>query len=281
MVHALRDDYNSFYFNRSPRNIIQLQFGEEQLSKEIHLTDPNDCLTLDWLLICLKEYHYQDASAWLASLITSKTKVAAIRNGIHLKDHLLAYAREENILEVSIDCPTQQQDTGVYWQLRKGLLKIEDGALGADFTTFFNSRLLATQNISDFKTASWKKLIESSALGAVLTLCGQTCHVFQDSKLVDLYQQLAMESIAVAKADGAAIGLNFIDELLEKLHSYPPDKGSSMLTDRLAGRPLEVDAKNGAISRLGAHLEIATPTNDWVAAILRNYDSTKHNKDKC
>jgi 2-dehydropantoate 2-reductase len=53
----------------------------------------------------------------------------------------------------------------------------------------------------------------------------------------------------------------------------PPDLGTSMLFDRLAGRRLEWEARNGVVARLGARHGIPTPVTDAVCAELRALDA--------
>jgi 2-dehydropantoate 2-reductase len=53
----------------------------------------------------------------------------------------------------------------------------------------------------------------------------------------------------------------------------PPDLGTSMLFDRLAGRPLEWEARNGVISRLGARHGIPTPASDGIVRALQALDA--------
>jgi 2-dehydropantoate 2-reductase len=48
----------------------------------------------------------------------------------------------------------------------------------------------------------------------------------------------------------------------------PDDAGSSILTDRRAGRALEWEARNGAIGRLGRRHGGPTPVSDTIAALL-------------
>jgi ketopantoate reductase len=48
----------------------------------------------------------------------------------------------------------------------------------------------------------------------------------------------------------------------------PEEAGTSMLADRRLGLPLEVDARNGAVARIGARHGIATPLNKALAALL-------------
>ena len=47
-----------------------------------------------------------------------------------------------------------------------------------------------------------------------------------------------------------------------------PDAVKSMLADRQAGRPMEIDARNGVVVRLGRRHGIPTPVNEMVVALL-------------
>ena len=49
----------------------------------------------------------------------------------------------------------------------------------------------------------------------------------------------------------------------------PPEVGTSMYFDRLAGRPLEVEALTGAIVAAGQRLGIPTPLNGALLTLLR------------
>src|SRR5690606_14916663 len=60
---------------------------------------------------------------------------------------------------------------------------------------------------------------------------------------------------------------------VQNLGGKIPNARPSMLLDSLAGRHGEIDAINGAISRLGAELGVSTPTNDVVVAIVKAKES--------
>ena len=64
-----------------------------------------------------------------------------------------------------------------------------------------------------------------------------------------------------------------VEEIVGLLAALPPDQGTSMLFDRLAGRRLEWEARNGVITRLGAHHAIPTSVSDRVTAQLAALDS--------
>jgi 2-dehydropantoate 2-reductase len=53
------------------------------------------------------------------------------------------------------------------------------------------------------------------------------------------------------------------------------DRNNSMLADRLAGRPMEIEARNGVIVRLGEKHGIPTPLNRMAVALLRAGESVQ------
>ncbi len=269
-------DNELFFYSRTQKKRLKIisekaEF-EIQAKVETSVIEPPK---LDWLIICLKEYHYSDAKEWFLKLINTDTKIAVVRNGLRLKQPLLAFTTENNILECIIDAPTESHDTGFYQLLKKPTITAQNSDLADAFKNLFNENQFDINLTSDFKTESWQKLIESSALGAILCLSGETCWIFKDKNLRDLHQKIIEESLVVAKADGAIIESDFTYQMMHKLSNYPQTKGSSMLTDRLNRNPIELNAKNGIIAELGRELNVKTPLNDLMIHLMKHTDSPK------
>lgn len=266
-----------YYFSRRPQNTLNLiqENSKIQIPAKVQ-TNATEVPQLDWLIICLKAYHYKGAKDWFEDLIHPNLKIAVIRNGIKLKSPLLKWIAENQILECMIDCPTERDAEGYYKPLKNPLISVPKGELATDFESLFKDTAIRLQQMDDFKTANWEKLCESSALGAVLCLTGETCWIFEDEKMITLYTDLMQEAIAVAKADGALIKPHFLNDMLVKLKAYPKTKGSSMLTDRIMGNPIELEAKNGIISTLGKQYGIKTPVNDLFVKLLTHTNQSKH-----
>ncbi|MBL4649291.1 MAG: hypothetical protein JKY03_06125 [Aureispira sp.] len=269
-----------YYYNRSPRKAIELQYEEDVIYQSITCqTKLEKKIGLDWLIICLKEHQYTNIEIWLSKLTTPLTKVVVLRNGINLKKSIDNYCQDNPILEAIIDCPTQALGVGRYQQLKRAKITVSDSDLGLEFATLFETKGLVVQPCSDFKTESWKKVCESASLGAILCLSGTTCWIFKDPKIRQIYLELLNESILVARADGAQISALFKPQMLEKIDQYPMSKSSSMLSDRLSGQRIELGAKNGIISNLSKVYKIATPLNDWACTLLKytNVNSSEPN----
>jgi len=76
------------------------------------------------------------------------------------------------------------------------------------------------------------------------------------------------ECLAVARAEGAELGDEVPQAILDKFQASPADMGTSILTDREAGRPLEWDIRNGVVSRRGRAHGIPTPISDVLVPLL-------------
>ena len=76
------------------------------------------------------------------------------------------------------------------------------------------------------------------------------------------------EATAVARADGVALPDKVVARTLAFLDGLPPESTASMQRDIDAGRPSELEAQNGAVSRRGKRLGVPTPVHDFIYAAL-------------
>lgn len=127
--------------------------------------------------------------------------------------------------------------------------------------------------VADFRTEAWRKLC-FNATAAPMVLACRRAEVFQEPEQLALARALAEECVAVGRAEGARIGPETVEEIVDRLAALPPDLGTSMLFDRLAGRRLEWDARNGVIARLGERHGIPTPASARVSAELAALDAS-------
>ena len=119
----------------------------------------------------------------------------------------------------------------------------------------------------DFPTQAWHKLAVNAVAG-LMALTGRRAAMFRRPDIRALARSLALETLAVARAEGADLPDAVADELLEWMDGLPDDAGTSILADREAGRPLEWDARNGVVARLGARHGVPTPVSDVIVPLL-------------
>jgi 2-dehydropantoate 2-reductase len=72
----------------------------------------------------------------------------------------------------------------------------------------------------------------------------------------------------VGRAEGAKLEDSIPDEIVGRMKRGPRDAGNSIYADRKAGRPMEYDARNGVIVRLGKKHGIGAPMNQVMVTLL-------------
>jgi 2-dehydropantoate 2-reductase len=121
----------------------------------------------------------------------------------------------------------------------------------------------------DFGTLAWRKLLINAVANPMTALTLQRQAVLRHADICGLCLAVLEEAAAVGRADGARLPADEAARTMETLLSYPGEAGTSMYFDRLAGRPLEVEALTGAIVAAGERLGVVTPLNRALLGLLR------------
>ncbi len=254
---------------RSPMDelVVRVPGGGAIEARPQVLVDPARAVPVDWVLATTKTYDTDGARRWIAKLLGPRTCVAIIQNGVEHLQRFADLVPPERALPVIIDIPAERTAPGRIRQRRHGSITAPSGALGQRFAALFAGTPLAPELTDDFLSAAWRKLALNSA-AVVSALTQRPAGVVQNAGAAALMRAIAQESVLVGRAMGARLADTLPDEVLERLRASAPESINSLLADRLAGRPLEVDARNGVIVRLGAQHGIATPLNAMAVAIL-------------
>jgi 2-dehydropantoate 2-reductase len=72
------------------------------------------------------------------------------------------------------------------------------------------------------------------------------------------------EILALAHARGVPLPDDQVATTVSVIDAVPPEITASMQRDILSGRPSELEAQNGAVVRLGAVANVATPTHAFI-----------------
>jgi 2-dehydropantoate 2-reductase len=227
-----------------------------------------DARPVEWVLLCTKAHQTVSAAEWLRAL--SPAKIAVLQNGIEHVARVAPIAHGAAIVPVIVRCPAQPLAPGEVNQQGPASLAVGDDALGVEFATLFEGTRVAVSRTRDFLTESWVKLCQNAVNGAVCGLTVRTIAVMRDALVAEFARNLALECIAVARAEGAKLDASLADKIVAQMLSIPDAEhhGNSLYYDRIAGRPLEFEARNGVIVRLARKHGIATPLADAAYALL-------------
>ena len=196
--------------------------------------------------------------------------MAVLQNGVEHRERFAAYVRSELIVPVVVDCPVERQKDGTVLQRGAMQMKVEEDLLGKEFAQLFAGTKAEIELTDDFLTAAWRKLCVNAA-GVIPALLMQPAGVLRDEALGKVALDIVAECVAVGRAEGARLEDSMGRQVLDGYRAQPPDSINSMLADRMAGRPMEIDARNGVIVRKGEKHGIGTPANRMAVALLQAF----------
>jgi len=230
-------------------------------------TSPSEAFEVDWVIVATKAYDVAGTAKWLEQLGSNGAPVAVLQNGVEHRERFAPYVPIEKILPVMVDCPAERPAPDRVRQRGVMHLKVPDTALGREFVKLFAGTPADATTVPDFLSVVWRKLCFNSA-GVLSALVLQPAGVVREEAMGEVALEIIRECAAVARAEGATLEENIADTVLAAQRAAPADSVNSMLADRQAGRPVEIDARNGVIVRLGQKHGIPTPANSMAVALI-------------
>jgi 2-dehydropantoate 2-reductase len=232
---------------------------------------PTSAEPFDLVLFSVKAHQVLAAGPRLRDLCGPATLVAALQNGVEQADATRPFAGEATVLPVVAHCSSEAVAPGAV-RARTGLrMIVPAGADGGRFAACFDPRRATVERVDDWTTAAWRKLCGNLPTG-LAALVGRDAPIFRSAELRDLARRLVLEGLRVARAAGARLDDAFADEVAARFAEGDMSGRSSIVLDRLAGRPLEWDARNGVVRRLGALHGVPTPITDVLVPLLAACD---------
>lgn len=232
-----------------------------------NVTLPDAIESVDWVVVATKAYDVEGAAKWLPALCAAGAPIAVAQNGVEHRERFAPYLDPARILPVIVECPVERADDGNVRVRGTACMRVEDQPLGYEFAALFAGSSAKIEPETDFVSAAWRKLCLNT-VGALNALTLKPTGVLRDEAVGRLAMAMVAESVRVARAHGAVLSDSLGEEILAHYRSHPPDGVNSLLADRLAGRRMETDARNGAVVRIGEKHGIPTPLNRMAVTLL-------------
>jgi len=231
------------------------------------LTEPAQATPAEWVLIATKAYDVVGTSRWLDCLCQPDTLVAVLQNGVEHIERFAPYLPSERIVPVMVDCPAERLRPGYIRQRGPDRMVVTAGRSGEAFINLFARTPIDVSASADFRTEIWKKLCINSA-GALSAILLKGAVISRHEAIAQLMRGVVRECLAVGRAEGARLDDSVVENVVSGYQAAPPDSVNSMHADRIAGRPMEIEARNGVIIRLGRKHGIPTPLNALCVDLL-------------
>jgi 2-dehydropantoate 2-reductase len=217
----------------------------------------------DVVLLAVKAHQTAGAAGFLRALAGEGTIVVVLQNGVEQRALVEPHAPGAAVLPAVVWMATEVTKPGVV-----RVVTPQRFVLPADPAAAAVGELLeGVETADDFTTQAWHKLAVNAVAG-LMALAGRRAAMFHRADARRVGRALAAEALAVARAEGADLPDTVADDIMDWFADLPADAGTSILADREAGRPLEWDASNGVIARLGAVHGVPTPVSDVIVPLL-------------
>jgi 2-dehydropantoate 2-reductase len=235
--------------------------------KARNVTVPENAEPVNWVIVATKAYDVEGAAKWFPALCADGAPVAVAQNGVEHRERFAPFMEQARLLPVVVDCPVERSADGEVRMRGAARLRVEDTPQGREFAALFAGSPARMEPVADFITAAWSKLCLNS-VGALNALTLKPSGVLRDEAISRLALAMVAECVAVGRAEGAQLSDSLGEEILAHYRAHPPDAVNSLLADRLAGRRMETDARNGAVVRKGEKHGIPTPLNRMAVTLL-------------
>ena len=231
--------------------------------------------TADLVIVAVKHQQLPDAIAEVAPLVGAQTTFLSVLNGLDSEEAIAAaYGPEQVLLCIALAMDAQREGDAITFR-QPGRLAIGTGAGKGT-----PQRLRAVQEVlnraglawvapDDMPHEMWWKFMVNVGVNQASAVRREGYGAFRhQGPARSLMLALMDEVIAVAGAEGIALGEADLATWDGVLAGQPTDGRTSMLQDVLAGRPTEVDIFAGRVVALGARHGIPTPYNQAMHWIL-------------
>lgn len=262
---------------RSPR-------GDFLLKQPRVFANSDEIGPVEWVICSLKATALEEARALVAPCVGPETRILALMNGLGVEEQFGGWFGPARIFGGMAFVCINRGEPGVIRHLEYGRVSI--GHLGDDavevqgLCTLLESGGIEVTGAANLRQARWEKLCWNIPFNGLSVAGGGigTQLIVSDPGLRSLAERAMREVVAAANADLAALGAAArlqTDDVVKWMFAQTESMGdyrTSMATDYIAGRPLEVEAILGEPVRQAARLAVATPAMESLYELVRIAD---------
>ena len=241
--------------------------------------DPTSIGVVDLVLLTVKTYQNDMAIPPLRSLIDSNTSILCLQNGMDSYKSITRLLQIQDPLpgaayiEASVQSPGIIRQSGTVVKIVFGELNGTLSSRGTEIQKVLSDSGIDTQFTTDILKTLWTKFLFISTMAGITCLTRETL-----AQLVpkEDWPNIIIDCMKEIEAVGRRNNINLESDVVKTTMDYITESlenmQASMHTDLMAGRPLELDALNGAVVRAGKLADIPTPINSLIYAMLKPYE---------
>jgi len=230
----------------------------------------------DLYVIATKSFAVRQSAEAISKTLTPDAMVLPIQNGLGAGDDVAAFVPKSQIIlgvaegfGASMIGPAHAAHTSMK-QIRLGLMQgVNDHRLSR-IADAWRDGGFHIEIYDDIAQLIWEKLLCNVTLSGPCTVFGRNV---AELRAHAAEWNIALSCMKEAHAIGMQLGINFsFDDPIRYVTEFADRVGTakpSMLQDHEAQRASEIGTINGAILKLGNELNMPTPYNETICAVIR------------
>lgn len=245
----------------------------------LRVTDtPAAAEVADLILLTVKTYQNAQAIPAMLPLVGADTAILCLQNGIDSYQAAAAAVGPEKVLPGTAYIEAARPAPGLIRQ-RGNVVRIVFGESagglserGEVIRAALEQAGIPAEFSPDIEPVLWSKFLFIATMAGITSLARE--------RLAELmprpeWRRVIVSCLREIEQVGRAAGVNLpaaiVEDTLAYIEGSLADLQASMHTDIEAGRPLELEALNGAVVRAGQAANTPTPINDLIYAALKPY----------
>ena len=241
--------------------------------------DPTGIGVVDLVLLTVKTYQNDMAIPPLRSLIDSSTSILCLQNGMDSYQSITRLLQIQDPLpgaayiEASVQSPGIIRQSGTVVKIVFGELNGTLSSRGTEIQKVLSDSGIDTQFTTDILKTLWTKFLFISTMAGITCLTrGTLAQLVPKQDWPNIIIDCMKEIEAVGRGNNINLENDVVKTTMDYITESLENMQASMHTDLMAGRPLELDALNGAVVRAGKLADIPTPINSLIYAMLKPYE---------
>ena len=242
---------------------------------------PEEIGPVDLVLLTTKTYHNPVAVPAIAPMVGPGTAALCLQNGIDSYTPLLDAFPQAVVLPGAAYIEDGRLGPGVVTQagdivrIVTGRTRNSDHSHGTRVEAIcaaFRDAGVPAEASADIAVTLWTKFLFITTMAGVTSLAREYLRELLPRPEWHKIIVGCMEEIERAgRASNVDLAPGIVADTLAYMESAKGAMSASMHADLMAGRPMELDALNGAVVRAGEAAGVPTPINDVIYAALKPY----------
>lgn len=234
----------------------------------------------DLVIICVKSYSTDDACKGIKDIVSEKTGILTLQNGIGNVQILNDHFGPDRVIAGVTNHGSTYMGTGHVKHAGKGdttIGKADGRVLGAirEVAGVLTKAGFETKVSRDIDSVVWSKLIVNTGINALTAITRlNNGALLEHEGCRQIMRSAVQEAVKVVKRKRIKL---MYDDPIQKVESVcraTSSNVSSMLQDILSNNKTEIDFINGAIVRQAKALNIPTPVNEVLTNLVKTIEES-------